>query len=227
MRYEEYIKQIMDEFAEIGPVKPDAFPSMELYADQVAAFFGDKLRAYAAEASGAPGAVFTEAGVAALVKRGVLPKRAGKKYTRDHLIILTMLFYLESVFRANEIERLMRPFMDNYSSAFDDKIDFHRLYAAIEPVLTRDRARFSREMQDGVADVKAAIRGEGLEDDDSTELLLLILSLAARADAARYAARKLLNEYFAKPGKARGKASKPAAAPPPKETACIKISDDV
>ncbi|MDR2088172.1 MAG: DUF1836 domain-containing protein [Clostridiales Family XIII bacterium] len=211
MRYEEYIKQIMDDFAEDSLIKPDAFPSMELYADQVAAFFGEQLRVYAADGQAPPDAVFTESGVSNLVKRGVLPRRAGKKYTRDHLIILTMLFYMESVFQINETERVMRPFVDNYASAFDDKIDFHRIYAAIEPLLKRNRARFSHDLQECVVDVKTAIRGEGIEDDDNTELLLLLLSLAARADAARYAARKLLNEYFALPAAgARGKQPKPA-----------------
>jgi hypothetical protein len=199
MRYEEYIKQIMDDFTEGSLIEPDVFPTMELYADQVAGFFDDRLRVYAADERGTTGAALTKADIARFVKRGVSPRPIKKKYTRDHMVILTMLFYMESIFHMNEIERVMRPFLDNHASTFDDKIDFHRLYAAIEPVLARERAQLSKEIKDGVADVKAAIRGEGLEDDDNTELLLLLLSLAARADTAKYAAQKLLNEYFTKP----------------------------
>jgi hypothetical protein len=204
MRYEEYIKQIMDDFIEGSLIKQDAFPSMELYADQVEGFFGERFRVYDADDPAEQDAAFTAAGVSSLVKRGVLPRPVGKKYTRDHLILMTMLFYMKSILRTEEIERVMRPFIDNHASTFDDKIDFHRLYAAIEPLLERDRTRISQEIQGSVADVKAAIRGAGLEDDDNTELLFLLLSLSARADTARYAARKLLNEYFSPVG-ARGK----------------------
>lgn len=210
MRYEEYLKQVMDDFAEGSLIKPDAFPVMDLYADQVADFFREQLHLYAEDGRKETDAAFTAALIASCVKRGVLPRPVKKKYTRDHTGILAMLFYMKSVFRMSEEERLMRPFVKNYASAFDDKIDFHRLYAAIEPVMKRDRARLSQEIRDSVADVKAAIRGEGLEDDDNTELLLLFLSLAARADTARYAARKLLDEYFAKPA---GRPAKAQTAP--------------
>ncbi|MDR1573149.1 MAG: DUF1836 domain-containing protein [Clostridiales Family XIII bacterium] len=199
MRYEEYIKQITDDFTEGSLIKPDAFPAMELYADQVAGFFDEQLRVYAAGERGTADATLTEADIAGFVKRGVLPRPIKKKYTRDHVVIAALLFYMKSAFRPDEIERVMRPFIDNHDSAFDDKIDFHRLYATIEPVLERERARIAREIKAGVEDVKAAIRGEGLEDDDNTELLLLLLSLAARADTAKYVAQRLLNEYFAKP----------------------------
>jgi hypothetical protein len=99
----------------------------------------------------------------------------------------------------------MRPFIENHASTFDDKIDFYGLYSAIAPVLERERASMSREIQGSVADVKAVIRGKGLDDDDSTELLLLLLSLAVRADAAKYAAQRLLGEYFARSEGKRGK----------------------
>jgi hypothetical protein len=208
VRYEEYIKQIMDDFIEGSLIKPDAFPAMDLYADQVVGFFGEQLSVYAATERGTPDETFTKAGISDLVKRGVLPRPVGKKYTRDHLILMTMLLCMKGVLRMNEIERVMRPLVDNCVSTFDDKIDFHRLYAAIEPLLERDRSRLSREISAGVADVKAAIRGEGLEDDDNTELLFLILSLTSRAETARYAACKLLDEYFAQAGGARGKSAK-------------------
>jgi hypothetical protein len=199
MRYEEYIKQIMDDFTEGSLIKPDAFPAMELYADQVAGFFDEQLHVYAACERGTAGATLTKADVAGFVKHGVLPRPIKKKYTRDHVVIMALLFYMKNAFGMNGIESVMRPFIDNHDSTFDDKIDFHRLYTAIAPVLERERARISREIQTDVADVKAAIRGEGLEDDDNTELLLLLLSLAVRADTAKYAAQRLLNEYFAKP----------------------------
>jgi hypothetical protein len=213
MRYEEYIKQVLNDFAEESLIKAADFPAADMCADRIAEFLEKRFHMYAEEGRGEAGAAFTEAAVSNCVKRGVLPRPVKKRYTRDHTVILAMLFYLKNIFRMSEIERVMRPFADNRASALDDKVDFHRLYAAIEPVLRRDRARLTREIGDGIADVKAAIRGEGLEDDDNTELLLLILSLAVRADTARYAARRLLSEYFAKPAARR----KPAGAPAEKK----------
>jgi hypothetical protein len=208
MRYEEYLRNIMDDFTSESIIKPDEFPVMELYADQVAGFLDGRLKIYADGARKNPGPTLTEAVIAGYVKRGILPRPAKKKYARDHVIILALLFYMTSVFGMDEIESVMRPFTDNRASALDDHIDFHRLYSAIAPVLEKERSRLPGEIQGSIADVKAAIRGEGLEDDDNTELLLLILSLAARADAAKYAAGKLLGEYFVKPADTRGTAEK-------------------
>jgi hypothetical protein len=218
MRYEEYLKQIMDDFCEESVIKPEAFPAMDLYADQVAGFLSDRLRVYAGAGRGEAEPVITKAGIANSIKRGALPRPVKKKYTRDHVVIMAMLFYMKNAFQMSEMERVMRPFTDNHASAFDDKIDFHRLYAAIAPVLEKERERLSREIRSGVADVKAAIRGAGLEDDDNTELLFLFLSLAARADTARYAARELLREYFAEPAGSEKKKSAGKPAGPEKNS---------
>ena len=103
MRYEEYIKQIMDDFAESGVIAPNAFPAMDLYADQVADFFGERFRMYAEEGKKGADEALTEAVISSCVKRGLLPRPVKKKYTRDHVVIMVMLFYMKNVFRMSEM----------------------------------------------------------------------------------------------------------------------------
>jgi hypothetical protein len=202
MRYEEYIKTKMDEFVAKSFVKPDEFPDMMLYIDQIAAFLNGRLKVYAREGEKP---IITKSMIANYLKRDMLPRPQKKKYTRDHMILIAMIFYLKSVFQMSEIGNIMKPFVENYDSAFDDKFDFYRLYEIITPILKKERAEEADRIQKDIELIKDAIREEEL-DDDSTEMFLLLLSVTARADAAKYAAKSLFSEYYAKQKKNEGAA---------------------
>jgi hypothetical protein len=199
MRYEEYVKAIIDAFAKESLINPEDFPNLNLYADQATGFLNEKLSVYATDDGKKSGKLITKTMIANYVKHDMMPSPIKKKYTRDHMSVIAMIFYLRSIFQMNEIELLMKPFIDNCGFTLEEKIDFQKLYAAIAPVLRQERARLPEETRDTLERVKSAIWEAGLEDDDTTELFFLLLILAARADAAKFTAQSLMREYFAKP----------------------------
>ncbi|MBQ6684796.1 MAG: DUF1836 domain-containing protein, partial [Firmicutes bacterium] len=46
MRYEEYIKSILDDYVNKGRIQAKDFPDMELYMDQAAMYMNKKLEIY-------------------------------------------------------------------------------------------------------------------------------------------------------------------------------------
>jgi hypothetical protein len=212
MRYEEYIKNIMESFKLDSLISPDAFPRMDLYNDQVTGFLNEQLKIYEVS-EGDP--VITKTMVSNCIKNNMLPKPDRKKYSRDHMILMAMIFYLKSTFQMSEIKKIIEPFVNNYGSAFDEKFDFHKLYEAIFPLLEKEREESVQVIQNSVDSIKQAIWDSGVEDDDATELLFMMLYLAVRADAAKFTADKMFAKYFTglkeKPRKKRAKAATDAA----------------
>ncbi|MDR0425431.1 MAG: DUF1836 domain-containing protein [Clostridiales Family XIII bacterium] len=195
MRYEEYLRGAMEAFAESSLIEAEDFPEIGLYADQVIGFLDEKLKAYG---GGPEKHVITRTMLSNYVRHGMLPKPAKKKYSNDHMIMLALIFHLRNAFRMSDIELMMKPFLDNYGSTFDDKIDFRELYNALLPVLKEARAHSADGIMHAVEDVKDAIRDKGVDDDDTTELFSVLMSIALQIGAAKYAAHKLLDEYYLK-----------------------------
>lgn len=191
IRYEEYIKKLMDDFADESLIYPDAFPTMGLYSDQVTSFINDELEIYEDKEP-----VLTKTMIGNYVKRNMIPKPDKKKYSRDHIIMLATILYLKSVFQISEIESLMKPFVDNHNSTFEDQMDLFDIYKSVSSHFREERAEMTQSIVQDIDEIKEAIRDKGLDDDDNTEIFLVIMNLAMKADAAKYAANALYKEYI-------------------------------
>ncbi|WP_206458011.1 DUF1836 domain-containing protein [Anaerovorax sp. IOR16] len=195
MRYEEFIKQTVEEFVNGGVVSSDAFPDMELYMDQAVMFINKHLNAYKKEAKDQ---VMTKTMVSNYAKHHLIPRPKNKRYTKDHLILLTLIFYLKGTFQMEEIQTLMEPLIENYNSEFDEKFDFHRIYDNILNLYEQEQKNLLTEVTEDINRIKKNLDDNELADDDTTELFMLIANLSMKANAQKFLAQKLMNEYFNK-----------------------------
>lgn len=194
MRYEEYIKSILDDYVNKGRIQAKDFPDMELYMDQAAMYMNKKLEIYQ-KPDEEP--VMTKAMISNYVKHDMLPKPNKKKYSRDHLAMLTLIYYLKGVLQVQDIEDLMKPLIDNYNAEFAEHYNLLKLYNGIETLYNVHRADIVDEVNQDIDDIKKFLSKYENEDDDATELFMLISLLAMKADAQRYMVQKLMDEYFA------------------------------
>ncbi len=193
MRYEEFMKKTIEEYSEKGTIDLKEFPDLELYIDQAALFLNRKLAVYQKEEGEE---VITKTMIGNYAKHHMIPRPENKRYGKDHLILLTLIFYLKGNFQMHEIELLMKPLIDNYNSEFDDQIDLGELYDGIMKAQVPAREAMFDEISGDVQRIKRHLGDAELSDDDALELFMVISNLCMKADANRYLAQKLLNEYF-------------------------------
>jgi hypothetical protein len=196
MRYEEYVKKIVEDFTKGPHLKADDFPGFELYMDQATTFLNKKLSVYKKEEKDI---LLTKTMVNNYTKHKMLPNPISKRYTRDHLILLTMIYYLKQSFQMDEIAKLMKPLIDNFNSEFDEKIDFVSIFTGVLDIQKNDRENLLATVRTDIENIKANLNQDELADDDMLEVFMLIMTMAMKADAQRFMAEKLLEEYFVKP----------------------------
>jgi hypothetical protein len=196
MRYEEFIKTTIDEYVSRGKIKANDFPEMEIYMDQAETFLNKELSVYKKSEKDK---VITKTMIGNYVKHSMLPRPVNKKYSKDHLILLTLIFYLKGTFQMEEIEKIVKPLIENYNSQFDDKYDLSSLYEGILEVQASELETLSQSVNEMIDAGKYRLREAGLSDDDILELLMLIANLSMKADAQKFLAHKLLREYILKP----------------------------
>ena len=196
MRYEEYVKNTIDEYISKGKIKVNAFPDMEIYMDQAETFLNKELDIYKKNEKDK---VITKTMIGNYVKHNMMPRPVNKKYSQDHLIMTAMIYYLKGTFQMEEIEKIVKPLIENYNSEFDEKIDLAALYEGILDVQAAELGTLAQSVNGIIEGNKHHLKENELSDDDMLELFMLIVNLSMKADAQKFIAHKLLQEYILKP----------------------------
>ena len=200
MRYEEYLKTQLIKLKEAGLITTQDLPDMDLYIDQVSTVFQkflDKLDGSLADK------YVTKPMINNYAKRGLIARPDGKRYTRDHMVMIAMVIYLRSIFKMEDISKIMKPLIDNYSSEYDDTISPELVYSLAQKATENSRQEFFSGIDESVSVMKSQIEDTDLADDQSMEVLVLILTLAMRAEMEKYLADRLMKVYFEQPEKER------------------------
>ena len=198
MRYEEYLKTQLGKLKDAGLIMTQDLPEMDLYIDQVSTVFRkfmDKLDDSLAEK------YVTKPMINNYAKRGLIARPEGKRYTKDHMVMIAMVFYLRSIFKMEDISKIMKPLIDNYSSEYDDTISPELVYALAQEATENRLQEFLSGIDESVSVIKREMEDTDIADDQSMEVLILILTLAMRAEIEKYLAERLMKAYFEQPEK--------------------------
>lgn len=205
MRYEEYLKIQLEKLKEAGLITTGQLPDMDLYIDQVSSVFQkflDKLDGSLADK------YVTKPMINNYAKRGLIARPDGKRYTRDHMVMIAMVIYLRSIFKMEDISKIMKPLIESYNSEFDEAISPEVVYALAQEATEKNRVEFFSGIDDSVSVIKKNIEETDIADDQRMEVLVLILTLAMRAEMEKYLAERLMKVYFEQPEKEKKEKTK-------------------
>ena len=135
MRYEQFAEKTAQEYQKKGLAEGRSIPEIELYIDQMVSCLNSELSLYAKDGDGP----ITKGMISNYTKHKMIPGPEGKRYTKDHCIFMLLVYYLKGCFSMDQIQRLMKPLLSNYSSEWDDSLDIQAYYGKRRRYL-RDRA---------------------------------------------------------------------------------------
>lgn len=151
-------------------VEWDRLPEIYLYMDQVLTYMNKQLSLYERD-EGAN--LLTSSMINNYVKDGVLPRPEQKKYSREHLAILTVICMLKQVLSIQDISTLVKALLLNASHS--------EMYN-----------RFCDAQTAAMKDVCERIRATSQQSE--AELTRLAIEFSVEANARRTAAERILSE---------------------------------
>ena len=92
-------------------ISPDDIPNISLYMDQVTTFMDNHL--YSVKRFEDDKAL-TKTMINNYAKNDLLPSPEKKKYTKDHVLLLTFIYYFKSVLSISDIKKLLQPISDKF-----------------------------------------------------------------------------------------------------------------
>lgn len=118
------LNHILREFSELDYVHPEDIPNIDLYVDQVTTFIESQLESVKRNDDEK---ILTKTMINNYTKSHVLPSPEKKKYSKDHVLTLILIYYLKSFLSIKDIQTLLQPVTDKYFGT-ESTLSFYDLY---------------------------------------------------------------------------------------------------
>ena len=115
---------ILKQFSELDYVHPEDIPNIDLYVDQVTTFIESQLSSLKRDEDEK---ILTKTMINNYAKNHVLPSPDKKKYSKDHVLTLILIYYLKSFLSIKDIQTLLEPITDKYFGT-ESELSFYELY---------------------------------------------------------------------------------------------------
>ena len=96
--------EIIDEMLDIMPINPENIPDIPLYMDQVTTFIDDKLKALKRDEKDK---LLTKTMINNYTKDGLLFPPVKKKYSKTHIALLFMIYYLKEILPISDVKEIV------------------------------------------------------------------------------------------------------------------------
>lgn len=142
---DDLLNSILASISRIDYVTSANIPNIDLYMDQVTSFMEKELsstKRYEEDK------ILTKTMINNYAKNDLLPPPVKKKYSKEHLMILTFIYYFKNLLSISDIEKLLAPITKQYFHK-EGQIDIARIY---DEVCSLDKQK-TTELQ---KDIKSA-----------------------------------------------------------------------
>lgn len=190
----ETLLKIVEKLSSCKDIQLSDIPCIDLYVDQVTTLFDDKLGDIKREPSEK---VLTKTMINNYTKSKIIMPPKNKKYNKNHMILLSLIYNLKQILSINDIKLLFDPLFNRANSAKGVlKEDLDELYNAYLSIKEDDMEKFSGYFSD-VFDHVLTVSSETIKDTNNKQtLILLVLALAAQAAFNKRLAESIIDEYF-------------------------------
>ena len=170
------------------------FPEIDLYMDQVMQLFESKL-SYTKRND--DDKVLTKTMINNYSKGNLLMKIKNKKYTKNHLILMGLIYNLKGALSLNDIKTILTPIIDSFEKEQEYPLyDVYQSFLDIYDLNLEDLKNSSSKIYENIKQIiitKDTLLG------DYEEKILLICAYASMSNLYRRMSERLIDECFYTP----------------------------
>lgn len=195
----EEINNILNDFCNHDLIQFSDIPDIYLYMDQVTTFFDDKFDYYKRKEEDK---IFTKTMINNYTSANILFPSDKKKYNKQHVLILILVYNLKQVLSISDIQKLLSPITVESENGDKDKDkvnDIDNLYSLFMELEKAELEDFNKSFSKKIEMIKENVSLSDSYDkanSEKTDLILLVLLLVVQANIRKTIAEKLIDSYF-------------------------------
>lgn len=169
----------------------DDFPEIDLYMDQVMQLFENKL-SYTKRNS--DDKVLTKTMINNYAKGNLLMKIKNKKYTKNHLILMGLIYNLKGALSLNDIKTILTPIIDSFEK--DEEYPLKDIYQSFLDIYDCNLEDLKNSSNKIYENIKHLVNTNNDARDDYAEKFLLICAYVSMSNLYRRMSEKIIDECF-------------------------------
>ena len=156
-KYTKEMLQLLRSMQNIEYIHPEDIPNINLYMDQVTSFMDEHLKS---SKRFEDDKILTKTMINNYTKNKLLPPPEKKKYTSEHFLLLTYIYYLKNFLSIGDIQKILEPVTERFFRQ-DEGLSFQDVYQEVVDltmanidVQARDIIRKMKKSNEAFADVE-------------------------------------------------------------------------
>ena len=189
---QEFVNSLLQRLAKLNYIKPGDVPNIDLYMDQVTTFMDEHLsdvKRYEDDK------ILTKTMINNYTKNDLLPPPVKKKYSKEHIYVLTFIYYLKNILSISDIQKLLNPLTDKFFNK-EELPDLEYIYSEIYNMEKAQIASLSKDVVERTQVAKEAFLDvENEEDKDYLQLFSLVGLLSFDVYMKKNIIESLIDDY--------------------------------
>lgn len=189
---QEFVNSLLQRLAKLNYIKPGDVPNIDLYMDQVTTFMDEHLsdvKRYEDDK------ILTKTMINNYTKNDLLPPPVKKKYSKEHIYVLTFIYYLKNILSISDIQKLLNPLTDKFFNK-EELPDLEYIYSEIYNMEKAQIASLSKDVVERTQVAKEAFLDvENEEDRDFLQLFSLVGLLSFDVYMKKNIIESLIDDY--------------------------------
>ena len=186
-KYEKILENLIEQVKDINTVEYNEIPNIELYMDQVTTFIDDNLECFKRRSSDK---ILTKTMINNYTKSKLLHQPNKKKYNKNHIMLLIIIYHLKSILSINDIQKLLSPIKEEIVANENTDV-LQKVYKGFVLMQKANVLGINNEEEVSCC----------LKDTEEVQLLQLktifaVLKLSIQADSNKRLAEKILDTIF-------------------------------
>ncbi len=145
------IVDLMEKLKSIDYVRPASIPNIDLYMDQITSFMDEQL---ADSKRHEEDKLLTKTMINNYTKNSLLPPPVKKKYSKDHVLTLILIYYFKNILSISDIQTILGPITDKYfgnKDGFNMEDVYNEIFSLEAEESTKLLKDFSKKYQSAKA----------------------------------------------------------------------------
>ena len=189
---QEFVNSLLQRLAKLNYIKPGDVPNIDLYMYQVTTFMYEHLsdvKRYEDDK------ILTKTMINNYTKNDLLPPPVKKKYSKEHIYVLTFIYYLKNILSISDIQKLLNPLTDKFFNK-EELPDLEYIYSEIYNMEKAQIASLSKDVVERTQVAKEAFLDvENEEDKDFLQLFSLVGLLSFDVYMKKNIIESLIDDY--------------------------------
>lgn len=190
----ESLDKLVEEIMSAKDINLTEIPCVDLYMDQVTTFFNEKLKSLKRNDEDK---ILTKTMINNYTKGKILMPAKNKKYTNEHMILLTLIYNLKQIISIGDINTVFDSII-NIKAPKATSLSLEDLYNNFLDIKEVQNAEFARDIDKDMELIKDKIKEIKKEDVELVELISMVLLLINKANMQKRMAEKLIDNFLKK-----------------------------